>query len=86
MTFAVDLEPHAGHTLERAPPQDYRRLLAKLESLGRDPFPHDVKRVEGSSRKLFRVRVGHYRILYEVRFSTRQVVVVLIERRAHVYD
>ncbi|KAF5425991.1 mRNA interferase RelE/StbE [Candidatus Methanomarinus sp.] len=38
------------------------RILTKIEKLKHNPFSHDSKIVEGYSEKLFRVRVGDYRI------------------------
>ncbi len=40
------------------------RILMKIEKLKHDPISHNSKIVVGYSEKLFRVRVGNYRILY----------------------
>ncbi len=86
MTLRVLLEPGAARFLRQAPPVLQQRLRARLDALQRDPFPHDVKRVEGTPRKVFRVRVGEHRILYEVNLETHVVIVARIEHRKHAYD
>ncbi|MCD4843097.1 MAG: type II toxin-antitoxin system RelE/ParE family toxin [Methanosarcinales archaeon] len=53
--------------------------------LKNEPIQHDSKRVERYSEKLFRVRVGKYRILYEVDFKDNLIGIVKIDRRARVY-
>ena len=43
------------------------------------------KTVEGS-KSLFRIRVGDYRILYEVDYSNNLIGIVKIDKRLRVYD
>jgi len=70
---------HADHVLAR-------RLFLEIDALRVNPFPSDVKRVEGYEGKVFRVRVGDYRILYVVHDDPRSLDIVAIEKRAHAYD
>ena len=43
-----------------------KRLIEKIDELRNTPVIHDTKTIQGYEEKLFRVRVGDYRILYEV--------------------
>jgi mRNA interferase RelE/StbE len=61
------------------------RFLKKIEKLRENPIGHDSKVVEGYSEKLFRVRVGDYRILYEVDYKNNQLGVVKIDKRSKVF-
>lgn len=61
------------------------RIFLKIEKLKEEPIPHDSKTVEGYSEKLFRARVGDYRILYEVDYKNNLIGVVKIEKRARAY-
>jgi len=61
------------------------RILKKIEKLIENPIEHDSKVVEGYSEKLFRVRVGDYRILYEVDYKNNQLGIVKIDKRSKVY-
>jgi mRNA interferase RelE/StbE len=63
-----------------------QRILNEVKQLSNEPFPRKVKRVEGSKLKLFRVRVGDYRILYEVDYNDNLLGVVKIDKRSRVYD
>lgn len=62
-----------------------QRLIERIERLAVEPFPSDVKRVQGKKEKVFRVRVGNYRIQYVV-FSDRNMLFVTdIDTRERAY-
>ncbi|MCD6455879.1 MAG: type II toxin-antitoxin system RelE/ParE family toxin [Methanophagales archaeon] len=50
-----------------------------------NPVIHDTKTVEGS-KGLFRVRVGDYRILYEVDYKNNLLGIIKIDKKPRVYD
>jgi mRNA interferase RelE/StbE len=58
-----------------------KRLIEKIEN----PITHDTKTVEGS-KGLFRVRVGDYRILYEVDYRNNLIGIIKIDKRPRVYN
>jgi mRNA interferase RelE/StbE len=60
------------------------RILDKIEKLREDPIIHDTKTVEGSPG-LFRVRVGDYRILYEVDYKNKLIGIIKIDKRPRIY-
>ena len=62
------------------------RILRRIEKLKHDPVLHDSKIVEGYREKLFRVRVGDYRILYEVDYNDNLIGIVKIDKRSRVYS
>jgi mRNA interferase RelE/StbE len=62
-----------------------KRILEKIENLREDPIIPDTKAIEGS-KGLFRVRVGDYRILYEVDYRNNLIGIIKIDKRPRVYD
>lgn len=62
-----------------------KRLMDKIDKLEQNPFPRDCRTVEGYDQKVYRVRVGDYRILYYVVFETETVYVFIIDKRGSVY-
>jgi len=62
-----------------------KRLLQKIEIVSEQPVIHDTKRVEGYGEKLFRVRVGDHRILYEIDYQNNRIGIVRIDKRSRVY-
>ena len=63
-----------------------KRITDKIDALEQNPFPQDIERVEGyNDVKVFRVRVGDYRILYFVDYATSKVYIETINKRSKVY-
>ena len=87
MTFSVLARRSAKKFLDSLPDNDHKRVEDKIKSLAIDPFPREVVRVMGRpGEKIFRVRVGHYRILYIVDFDQKQVTIDSIDKRPRAYD
>ena len=64
----------------------YNRINDKINSLAVNPYPKDRKRVGGRKEKVFRVRVGSYRILYVVFDEKNALLISDIDKRGRVYD
>ena len=63
-----------------------KRIVDKIDELEKNPFPQDIERVEGyKDVKVFRVRVGGYRILYFVDYPSSKVYIEKIDKRNRVY-
>ena len=62
-----------------------QRLIKKIEKLHVEPFLHEVTTVGGYKEKIYRVRVGSYRILYEVDHKLNILGIVKIDKRSRVY-
>jgi mRNA interferase RelE/StbE len=84
MSFSVDYSNQAKKFLKKSNEVLVKRLLNKIEELQKKPILHDTKTIEGSE-KLFRVRVGDYRILYEVDHDNNLIGIVKIDKRSKVY-
>lgn len=85
MMFDIKYSRQAVKFLKSLDKKLVLRILRKIEKLKEEPILHDSKTVEGYSEKLFRVRVGDYRILYEVDYKNNLIGIVKIEKRARAY-
>ena len=85
MTFDLAYSNQTKKFLKKADKVLVKRLLDKMEKLRAKPILHDSKTVEGTSN-LFRVRVGPYRVLYEVDYKNNSIGIVRIDKRPRVYD
>ncbi|MDI6905755.1 MAG: type II toxin-antitoxin system RelE/ParE family toxin [Candidatus Bathyarchaeia archaeon] len=85
MMFTVGYSNRSKKFLKNADKALVKRITEKIEQLREDPIIHDTKRVEGS-KGLFRVRVGDYRILYEVDYRNNLIGIIKIDKRPRVYD
>lgn len=83
--YEVIIRPAAQRALRRADRPIQRRLVNAMTDLETDPRPHGVKALQGQ-HGLLRIRVGDYRIIYEVRDTELVIVVVTLGHRSKVYD
>lgn len=63
---------------------DQKRILDKIQSLAKNPRPHGFKELRGSEN-LFRIRVGDYRIIYEIQDKILLITVLKVGNRRDVY-
>lgn len=82
--FDVSYSRRSKQFLKKADKILVKRLLEKIEKLRENPIIPDTKKVEGS-KGLFRVRVGNYRILYEVDNKNNTMGIVKIDVRSSIY-
>ena len=83
--FDVTYSSRSKKFLKKSDKALAKRLIEKIEKLRTDPVIHDTKTVEGS-KNLFRIRVGDYRILYEVDRMNNLIGIVKIDKRSKIYD
>ena len=83
MRYRVILPKSVQKELDRLPEDAVRRILARLAELETNPRPTDVKKLKG--RKAWRIRVGDYRVIYEIHNRQLQILVITIGHRREVY-
>lgn len=84
MTWRVVFSPAAQRQLRKLPGEAHRRVLAAGLLLAEDPRPRGAIRLAGTSEG-WRVRVGDYRILYEIIAKEVLVQIVRVAHRREVY-
>lgn len=82
MKYAIGLKPRAMKDLRRLQKQDATRIAEALEHLA-DGLSGDVKRLTNFSPE-YRLRVAHYRVLFELE-NEGQIVVYRIMHRREAY-
>jgi mRNA interferase RelE/StbE len=82
--YAVELKPSAVRDIKALPHSVQKRVGRKIDALARDPYPPGSVKLEavGNFR---RVRVGAYRIIYQVRQQALVVFVVRVRHRGDAY-
>jgi mRNA interferase RelE/StbE len=79
--YRVDLRPAAQRDLRRLPAREAGRLGAAIVGLGDEPQPMGSRKLRGAEQ-IHRLRVGRYRVIYEVLDAERLVVVTRVRLRA----
>jgi len=60
------------------------RIFARFEALSENPRPHGCLKLQGPSR-LWRIRVGEYRVVYRIDDNDRIVDITVIRHRSEAY-
>jgi mRNA interferase RelE/StbE len=84
VSYAVELSRSAARELRRVPEPYHASIVRVLQRLEKDPRPSGCKKLAGS-HGLFRIRVGVYRVIYEVSDRIKLVMVERIADRKDVY-
>ena len=83
--YRVALAASARKELLKLPPNAVARSTPRLERLASNPRPPGCKKLKGGSEE-WRIRVGDYRIVYEIRDAAKEVDITRIAHRRDVYD
>jgi mRNA interferase RelE/StbE len=81
VTYEVVFKPRALKDLKALPMEESHRIVKKAEAL-QDDLAGDVKKLTGFTPE-YRLRVGHYRVLFEV--EGRKAVVYRVRHRKDAY-
>jgi mRNA interferase RelE/StbE len=65
VAYRITISRDAQHALSRIHPRDQERLARAIDGLADDPHPPQTRPLQGMEG-LLRLRVGDYRILYEI--------------------
>lgn len=83
--YVVQLTKAADKELGRLPKQVGDRVLERLRGLVTEPRPHDSKKLVGTDNT-YRIRVGDYRVVYEIDDDKVLVLIIRIRHRKDAYD
>jgi len=81
--YELRFKTSVAKDMRDVPKTDLRRILERIEALRDDPRPVGCEKL--SSKELYRIRQGNYRILYEILDLEVIVEVVKIGHRREVY-
>ncbi len=83
--YTVQFRPSAAKALGKLDGQVRARILRSITALADDPRPSGVKALTGEAG-LWRIRVGDYRVVYEIEDDELVVLVVRVAHRSTVYQ
>ena len=85
MPYRIEIDRDTQKWLARLTDKKLRgRLVLAIEGLSLNPRPSGVKKLKGFEQR-YRVRVGDYRIVYEVRDRILLVLVLDVGDRKEIY-
>ncbi len=82
--YSVEFSKRVAKDLRGIPGNEVKLILAKIRGLAEEPLPPAAKKLKGN--ELFRIRIGNYRVIYEIRNDRLVVFVVKVGHRKDVYE
>jgi mRNA interferase RelE/StbE len=81
--YEIVLRKSVLKDLDSIPKKDVKRIISTIKHLAIDPRPPRAKKLSGQER--YRIRQGHYRIIYSIEDNRLIVCVVKVGHRRDVY-
>ena len=82
--YKIELKRSAEKEIKKLPAKDLKKILAKISSLADNPRPKGC--IKLSADEKYRIRVGVYRILYQIKDKYLVIIVVKVAHRKDVYN
>lgn len=84
MTYRIELSRNARKAFLAIPAFERRRVERVIDALAHNPRPRSARKLVGGAGEL-RLRVGTYRVIYEVSDDVQCLLVLAIGPRKDVY-
>ncbi|HCT77232.1 MAG TPA: plasmid stabilization protein [Micromonosporaceae bacterium] len=81
----IRFHPDVYKQLQQLPRSVFPAVLNQIIGLAQDSRPHGCKKLVGGGGNDWRVRVGEYRIVYEIDDEGQSVTVMRVAHRRDVY-
>jgi mRNA interferase RelE/StbE len=83
-SYKIILKPSVQKDFRSLSKTMVERVLNHIESLSENPFPPQSIKLENSER-LYRIRVGDYRIVYSVDKEIKRITIQYVRHRRDAY-
>ena len=83
MTYKIFIEKPAQKSLSRIPSVYQDRIISAIQALAKNPRPAGCKKLSG--REAWRIRIGNYRVIYEIHDDRLIILVIVIGHRKDIY-
>ena len=83
-SYQIEIKSSASRELEKLPQQIIPRIVEAIKELAENPYSQGVKKLTGFDRT-YRIRVGDYRILYNIYQDKLIIEIIRIRHRKDAY-
>ena len=84
MTYTIITPKSVQKQLDALPKEVYKRIVPKIQNLAENPRPTGAIKLKGFDNQ-YRIRVGNYRIRYEIEDKKLIVLLLQCKHRKDVY-
>jgi mRNA interferase RelE/StbE len=85
LKYSIEIKQSAQKELDALDDSLFTRMDAKILSLAENPRPTGCKKLKGYKDQ-WRLRSGHYRVIYIINDEAKTVIVTHVAHRRKVYD
>ena len=82
--YEVYLERAAERDLKQVSARNFRRVISHIKMLAENPRPAGCRKISGSKND-WRIRIGNYRVIYDIDDAQRAVRVMRVRHRKEAY-
>ena len=82
--YQIELKPSAKKELSKINNQDAQKISIAIDKLVNNPFPVGYKKLKANENK-YRIRVGNYRVIYNIDSNIVTILILKIGHRKNVY-
>lgn len=83
-SYEIDVKGSAQRDLYKLDRLIVPRITRAIEALSVNPFPPNIVKLR-DTENMYRLRVGDYRVVYEVNAQSKTVIIHYIRHRKDVY-
>lgn len=83
-TYSLSIKRSASKSLRGIPKNRREKIKASIHALVETPRPPGCMKLS-KKKPLYRIRVGKYRVIYEIRDKELIILVVVIDHRSKAY-
>ena len=84
MSYRIEVKRSAAKTLQKIPKADRNRIVDKIDTLAENLPNPDTTKMKGDN-PFHKIRVGDYRIIYEIQEEILVILIIKIGHRKDVY-
>jgi mRNA interferase RelE/StbE len=84
MKYKIEFSPTAESQFKKLPKEVQARLQHRIDTLAENPFPRGVKKLS-AEENFYRLRIGDYRIIYQVQGKALFILILKLGHRKNVY-
>ena len=86
MSYRLIALPPVEKDLRGLPTAECAIVRERIRQLRDDPWPAGTVKLRGGHRNLYRLRVGDFRVIYDVEEQRQVIRIVAVGNRSNVYD
>ena len=82
--YELLIEKNAEKGIRKLPKEVAGRIIPKIQELRENPLPVGCRKIVSSDND-FRIRIGDYRVVYELDEGNRRIIIMAVGHRKDIY-